>query len=335
MGPQDTKPPAEDDENSLEQSSTVVESGTTTSENEAESSEPAETPPDKSSKSASTNPKVKRHIWQRLNIYLLGMVLLMVLASGAVAVAVIRNQTSKQKATSLSAQNLTPDQLSKLANNSSTIGSSNQVLNIGSSAIFAGQVLAKQTLAVAQSANIGGSVTAAGVTISGTSILGQAQASQLTVSGTSTMQGALVVGQGLTVNGAANFGGSVNINQLTVQSVQFNGSVNIKHLGGSGTSPSHSTGSNLGSGGTASISGSDLTGTININTGSSPSAGCFITVTFSQAFQTVPHVIVSPVESGAAGLQYYVTRTSTNFSLCVASTPPSNQSFGFDYIALD
>jgi hypothetical protein len=91
----------------------------------------------------------------------------------------------------------------------------------------------------------------------------------------------------------------------------------------------------VGGGGTASLSGSDTSGSVTINTGGSPPAGCFATVTFSKVFASTPHVVLTPVGSAAAGLQYYVTRSTTGFAVCTASAAPAGQSFGFDYVALD
>jgi hypothetical protein len=84
-----------------------------------------------------------------------------------------------------------------------------------------------------------------------------------------------------------------------------------------------------------SLSGSDTSGSITVNTGGSPPAGCFASVTFSQKFSSTPHVIITPVGSAAAGLQYYVNRSTTGFDICTANSAPSGQTFGFDYIALD
>jgi hypothetical protein len=74
---------------------------------------------------------------------------------------------------------------------------------------------------------------------------------------------------------------------------------------------------------------------ITIGTGSSPTSGCFATVTFGKAFNNVPDVVVTPVGAAASGMAYYITRSTTDFSVCTSSTPPAGQSFGFDYIAID
>jgi hypothetical protein len=83
------------------------------------------------------------------------------------------------------------------------------------------------------------------------------------------------------------------------------------------------------------VSGSDTAGFININTGGAPSAGCFITVNFASRFNSTPRVLVTPVGSDSGALNYYVNRSSTSFSVCVATVPPAFASFGFDYFVLN
>ena len=104
------------------------------------------------------------------------------------------------------------------------------------------------------------------------------------------------------------------------------------HLSFTGPSPSRTINAGvLGAGGSASVNGSDTNGTININTGSNPSAGCFARINFQQAFPGQPHVIVSPVGAAAGQTQYYVDRNNTGFSICTNNPAPANQVFAFDY----
>jgi hypothetical protein len=91
----------------------------------------------------------------------------------------------------------------------------------------------------------------------------------------------------------------------------------------------------LGAGGTVSVSGTDTAGTITINTGGSPAVGCFVTITFTQKFNATPHVVVTPVGSAGGGLNYYVNRSASDFSLCTTNPAPGGANFSFDYIALD
>jgi hypothetical protein len=140
----------------------------------------------------------------------------------------------------------------------------------------------------------------------------------------------------LTAAGGATFGGPVSAPQLTAQTLQLTNDLQItKHIDAGGGSPSKSDGTALGSGGTASLGGTDTAGTVTINTGGSPAAGCFVNVSFAIKFSGTPHVVVTPIGSGGAGLAYYVNRTSSGFSICTATPAPTGQSFSFDYMVID
>jgi hypothetical protein len=118
--------------------------------------------------------------------------------------------------------------------------------------------------------------------------------------------------------------------------LQLNGNLLLtKHISAGGATPSRSNGDALGSGGTVAVSGSDIAGNVNVNTGSGPVAGCFATMTFSQKYNSTPRVIVTPVGLSAANVGYYVTRTTSSFAICAANNPPANVSFGFDYFVVE
>jgi hypothetical protein len=74
---------------------------------------------------------------------------------------------------------------------------------------------------------------------------------------------------------------------------------------------------------------------VNINTGSAPGAGCFITVNFVSRYTATPRVLLTPVGSAAGSVQYYVNRDSGSFSVCSSNVPPANSSFGFDYFVVN
>ncbi len=152
----------------------------------------------------------------------------------------------------------------------------------------------------------------------------------------SNIQGQLTVQKGITVTGGASFGGPISAPQISVQSFQLSGDLQLqRHIDAGGGTPSKSDGSKLGNGGTASLSGTDTAGTVTINLGGSPqsSDGCFVTVTFNQRFNATPHVVITPVGANAAVLNYYVTRTAGNFQICATNTSTGN--FSFDYIVID
>ncbi|MGH7237198.1 MAG: hypothetical protein ACREGF_01540 [Candidatus Saccharimonadales bacterium] len=280
----------------------------------------------------------KRGLRRRLagfNIYLLLFVFLLLLAAAGAIILVTRNNQTK-KTPALSGQDLSQAELQNLAQNTVAIGNPDQVLKVGSNAIFAGQVLVQKDLDVAGGLNVGGSLKLTNLDVGGAASFGSLATGQLTDSGSDNIKGALSVGQALSVAGSANFGGAVAVNQLTASSLNLNSDLNLTHhIQAGGATPGHSSGNALGAGGTTSLSGSDTAGVININTGGNPSAGCFINVNFASSFHTAPYIVVTPVGSAAGSLQYYVNRSSGGFSVCSDNSAAGGSSFGFDYVALD
>jgi cytoskeletal protein CcmA (bactofilin family) len=184
---------------------------------------------------------------------------------------------------------------------------------------------------------IGGTLALSNLTVSGTSQFGQATVNQnLAVAGNTAIQGATTIAKSLQVNGSGTFSGSLSAPQITTPSLQLNGDLVLTHhISVGGSTPTRSGGTALGSGGSVSVSGSDTAGSITINTGSNPAAGCFVTITFTTKYNATPHVLATPIDSAAGGLSYYITRSTTNFSICDSTTPPAGSSFGFDYFVLD
>src|SRR5690606_26012408 len=131
-----------------------------------------------------------------------------------------------------------------------------------------------------------------------TSSFDQIQGNSISISGDANIQGQLTVQQTLTTTGGASFGGPISAPQITVQSFQLTGDLQIiRHIDAGGGTPGKSDGNALGAGGTSSVSGTDTAGTITINTGGGPGPGCMITVIFAQPFNGTPHVVVTPVGS--------------------------------------
>ena len=280
--------------------------------------------------SSSTPTTYKLHgLARHFNIYLVLFVVLLITGVAVVAVAVLHGRNNKQNITS---QQLSQNTLNQLANSDVNIGNANQILNVQSNAVFAGAVLARSNLQVAGKLQAGN-----GLSVSGNSIFDQLTATKsLSVGGDTILQGALTVQKSLTVAGDGSFQGTVSATQITAGTLQLNGDLTLTHhLIAGGPTPSRSNGDALGSGGSASVSGSDTAGSVAINTGTNPTAGCFITLTFTKTFASTPHVSITPIGSGAAGVNYYVNRTTKNLSICTASAPPATTSFGFDYLVAD
>jgi cytoskeletal protein CcmA (bactofilin family) len=273
----------------------------------------------------------------RLNIYLLLFIFLIILAGVGAGITYLRSKKveSDNKKT-ITTEPLSEEALEQLRQTDVKVGDPKQILSVESNAIFAGQVLVRGGLEVAGEVKVGAPMTLPGVTVTGTSLLGQVTASQLQVSGTATVQGQFAVQNNMSVSGNGTFGGTLTAGKLNIQDLQIAGDlVFARHIDAGGGTPGKSDGASLGSGGTSSVSGTDTAGTVAINLGGGPAVGCFVTVTFTQRFNSVPHVVITPVGSAAASMDYYINRTNTNFSISTASPPPAGQSFAFDYIVID
>lgn len=282
-------------------------------------------------------PGVFKRFWRHFNIYLLVFLFIIILASVAITVVFFNNRRANIVTPgTINQQNLPANSLQELATTGVQVGDPKQVLNVQSNSVFAGAVLVKGELQVAGGLKIGsGSLAVPEVNVGGSAIINQLQTQSLGVANTARV-GELSVLRNLNVNGSGSFNGGLTTPTLSVGRLQLNGDLSIsRHIVIGGPTPGRTNGSALGGGGTSSVSGSDTAGSISINTGSSPAAGCFITVNFTNAFTAAPSVIVTPVGSSAAGIDYYINRSTGSFSVCSANSAPANSAFGFDYHAFD
>lgn len=276
-----------------------------------------------------------RGLASRINIYFLLFILIVVLSGFIVFIGLQR--TKKELATpSINTTPLTQEELDQLNKSDSTVGDPKQTLSIESNAIFSGTVLVKGGLDVAGTLKVGGALNLPGITVSGDSSFDNLSANRMSISGDSNIQGSLNVQNNITAAGSGQFGGPLSAPQITTQSLVISGDLAIsRHIDGGGGTPGLSNGTALGGGGTASVSGTDTAGTVTINTGGGPGTGCFATISFTQQFSQVPHVVITPVGSAAAALNYYVNRNVNSFQICTTNPAPGNANFSFDYVAID
>ena len=275
-----------------------------------------------------------KRFWRKFNLYLALFILVVVVAVGILVALTIKSNKPTKDA--LNSQNLSQQELQQLANTDVTVGNPKQVLTVQANAVFAGSVLVRSNLEVAGSLKVGGGLTLDSLTVTGATQLSDTTAGNLTVSGALNVQGALALKNGISVSGNSNFTGNVTTASLTTGTLNLNGDLALTHhISAGGPTPGIARGSAAGGGGTVSLSGSDTSGSITVNTGSAPPAGCFATITFSTKFTNTPHIVITPIGSAAAGLQYYIDRTTSGFTLCAATAAAAGQSFGFDYMALD
>ncbi len=309
------------------QTTTVVEDSTGTTA--------GTDPKDQKKKDKKKRPPIKS-IAARFNIYLLGFILVIIAAAIVTFISYQRNKDASKKETQTVATTpLSEEDLAKLRQTDVKVGDPKQVLSVESNAVFAGKVLIRDSLEVAGQIKVGGPLNLPGISVSGSTVLDQVQVNNLQISGNATVQGQFNVQASASISGSLTVGGTISAARLNVETFQLNNDLLLsRHIDAGGGTPGKTDGSALGSGGTSSVSGSDTAGTVNINTGGGTVAGCFVTITFAQRFNS-PHVVITPVGSAAAGLNYYVNRTSTNFSVCTANVPPVGQNFAFDYVVID
>jgi len=274
-----------------------------------------------------------KKLFRKINVYLLIFILVLAVA-GIFTLVTYFNSTKAPVEPTVESQGLTSEALKQLANTDASVGSTNQTLTIQGNAIIAGQTLMRGNLNVAGNFQSGGSITGPSITVSGAANLGETQANSLQVASNVAVQGSTTV-RDLNVSGTSSFSGAMTASQITVTKLVLSGNATLQvpnHISFTGPSPNRSINNGvLGGGGSASISGSDTSGTVNINSGNNPTAGCFIQVSFNQRFTNQPHVLVTPVSAGAGQLQFYVERSQTSFSLCTNNAAPANQVFAFDY----
>lgn len=278
-------------------------------------------------------PSALRRFMRRMNVYFLAFILILVVVGVVTAVFYLNSQKPASEP-NLTTQPLTQDALKQLANSDASVGDTSQTLTIQGNAIIAGQTLLRGNLNVAGNIQSAGSIQGGSITISGNANLGATQVNSLQVATNTAIQGSTTL-RDLSVAGKASFSGAVTVSDLTVSRLTLSGNAVLtvpNHISFTGPSPGRTiTAGVLGSGGSASVNGSDTTGTVNINTGNNPSSGCFVRINFSQQFSNQPHVLVSPVGSAAGSLAYYVDRDKTGFSICTNTAAGANRTFAFDY----
>lgn len=287
--------------------------------------------------------KPKKSLGQRIqglirgiNVYLLLFILVLLLA----AFASYASYTASKKADNqnvLGGQNLSTEDLQNLKNNDSTIGDSKQTLTIASNAVFNGRVLVRNDLDVAGTIRVGGALSLPGITVSGTSAFENVQiGNNLSVSGNEAIQGTLTIQQNLSVGGSATFAGSLSAPTLSIDQLIMNKDIQLnRHIDAGGPTPRANSGTGVGGAGTVSVSGTDTAGTVSVNFGTGPVAGILANITFGNSFAQTPHVVITPVGSNCAALDYYVNRTTGGFSIGTTNSGAPGSSCAFDYIAID
>lgn len=299
----------------------------------SQSANDAPTPP-------ASKPKKKgfKRLASFVNVYMVIFVFLLVIGSAVFTVYYL-NSKKVPPPPRISLEDLSAEAIREIAaEGQAKIGDPNMLLNIQSNAVFDGQILARGDVNIAGNLRLGQTLSIPNLTVSGSSNLGNAQVNQLAVANSMVVQGSLTLQQGLNVGGTATFNGAVTAGRITTSNLVLSGTGNLEvnnHLKVGGPNPGRSVGSAVGAGGSASVSGSDTAGRVNINTGQNTHAGCFITVNFTQRYGSAPRINLTPVSAGAALTAYYGTTTPTSFSICAAQGAPTGSNLDFNYFIVE
>ena len=272
----------------------------------------------------------------KFNIYLLLFILVFVLL-GFIAFASYTSNKNAANDSTIGGQELTQEELEQLSTSDQIVGDPQQTLTIASNAVFNGRVLVRDSLDVAGTIRVGGALSLPGITVSGTSAFENVQiANNLSIAGNTAIQGTLTVQSNLSVGGTATFAGQISAPSLSVERLILNEDIQInRHIDAGGATPSVSRGGAVGGAGTVSLSGTDTAGTVNVNFAPGATGGVIANVTFTNSFSQTPHVVITPIGSSCAGLNYYVNRTTGGFSINTTNAGSPGSSCAFDYIAID
>lgn len=274
--------------------------------------------------------------------------------NGVIIWFVLKGQSDAAQKVAQESVVLSPATLNSLGLNKTPVGNLGAELVVGPNSKFKGDVTVSKNINIGGQLNLNSKLTAgdaslaklsAGDTsVNAITINGDASATNLTlrkdltVVGTTRLQGPVTLSQLLTVNNNVNIAGSLAVGgTLTVRSFQASSLTSDTtltiggHIIARGTAPSISAAGGVGPTGTVSISGSDAAGTIAVNTGVGAPGGIVANVTFHQAYAQTPHVVLGAIGGGIGNV--YVNRSATGFSVGInGAIPPGG--YAIDYVVV-
>lgn len=245
---------------------------------------------------------------------------------------------------------LSTETLDKLGMSKTAVDNAGTQLVVGPNAKFNGTVTVASNLSVAGTLNLNNTLEASDARLVKLQVqdaqLGQLNVNgegafstlnvrnDLTVAGSTKLQGQVTMSQLLTVNNNVNVvgslavGGSLTVRNFAASSLTSDTTLTIGgHIITKGTAPVVAPGGGVGVNGTVSISGNDASGTVAVNAGTSAGGGLLASITFNRAYASTPHVVVTPI-GGYVSL--YITRTASGFNIYSAGGL-SPAGYAFDY----
>lgn len=105
--------------------------------------------------------------------------------------------------------------------------------------------------------------------------------------------------------------------------------------GGTAT-PTSAVKAAAGAGATATVTGNDMAGQVTLTTGTAPTPGAMLDITFANAWAATPKSVIFTAESGAGALlaPYTAGRSSTVFTLGLGAAPAASTTYTFNYQVL-
>lgn len=276
-------------------------------------------------------------------------VVVMILAVNAgVIVFFMRSQTQDNSKSNQAEVTISSSVLDSLGVSRSATSSSDTELVVNPKSTFKNEVTIGGDVSVGGQTNLNGKLVgtdasltkldAGSTSVSQLNVNGDATVSNLnaredlTVAGLTRLQGAVTVSQLLTVNSSMNVSGNLSVGgTFSIGSLQITNLTIGGHLITRGSAPGVSAGSAVGSYGTVSISGNDVSGTVAVNTGVGAGNGILAYVTFVNQYGSTPHVVITSIGRSAGNI--YVNRTSSGFNIGV-SNALSPAGYAFDYIVM-
>lgn len=121
-----------------------------------------------------------------------------------------------------------------------------------------------------------------------------------------------------------------NIYLVSSSALSFSGNLDVAgtisayHFKGTTSAPSITAGTGSGTGGSCSVSGTDASGQITINTGTAPSSSATIcTLTYSTTYGSTARIVISSANAASAALLGSLYADSNNANFAVYSTTPA------------
>jgi hypothetical protein len=236
---------------------------------------------------------------------------------------------------SITTQSLSPEELDKLSKEGVAVGSADQSLIFLPLSVFKDKVGIDKELLVNGNSQIGGTLTAQNVTVNGDTLFNSGNfKSGLTVQGPVTLRNDLTLSGNLTVGGSGSVSGNFNVGgAFSAATINLNNLLINGHLLTQGKTPAIGRGPAVDAAGSVRLTGNDTAGTITIITGPSPgNLGTMADITFSTRFSSTPHVLLTPVGSSGAGLNFYADRGAGSFSIGTTTALAPNTQYTFDYL---